>query len=71
MDLRVTLENWIDAERNMKQSGIQDAIYDDKGFLQTVITRNGVTYEFSPDVLTKLVDSGLVEVKIGRRVRRP
>ena len=65
------LENWMDAERNIRQSGIQDAMYDDKGFLRTVITNKGVTYEFSPEILSKLVDSGLVEVKIGRSGEGP
>ena len=66
--MRITVENWKDAQHDIKQSGIQDAIYDDKGILQTVITKKGVTYELSLDVLTKLHDSGLLEVKIGRKI---
>ena len=65
--MRITVENWKDAEHDIKQSGIQDAIYDDKGILQTVITKKGVTYELSLDILKKLDDSRLVELKIGRK----
>jgi hypothetical protein len=67
MEMRVTVENWKDAERHIKQSGIRDTVYDDNGFLQTLITQDGIIYEFSTDVLTGLVASGLIEVKLGRK----
>ncbi len=66
--MRITLENWKDIKREIKQSGIQDATYDDTGYLQSVITKLSVTYEVSDDILMKLFESGLLEVKIGRRV---
>ena len=66
--MRITVENWKDVEREIKQSGIQDATYDEKGFLMAILTKRGVSYEVSPDVLLQLVESGLLEVNIGRRV---
>ena len=65
--MRVTVENWKDAERHIKQSGIRDVVYNDYGALQTLTTQDGIMYEFSTDVLTGLVASGLIEVKLGRK----
>ena len=67
MEMRITVDNWKDAERDIKQSGIHDAVYGDDGFLKTLITQDGVTYEFSIYVLARLIESGQIEMKLGRK----
>jgi hypothetical protein len=66
--MKVTLENWKEVERDLKASGIQDAIHDSDGYLRTIISKSGIRYELSPDVIKQLVDSGVVNVKLGRRI---
>ena len=66
--MKITVENWKDAERDLKESGIQEVVYDEKGFVQTIISKSGMRYELSPDIMKQLVKSGAVEVKLGRRV---
>ena len=65
--MKITLENWKEVERDLRESGIQDATYDERGFIQTVMTKRGIRYEFSPNVIKQLVKSGAMEVKLGRR----
>jgi hypothetical protein len=67
--MKIILENWKDAERDLKQAGIQDVVYDKDGVLQTIISKGGKRYEFSPATIKQLMESGLIEMKLGLRVR--
>ena len=66
--MRITLESWKDAERDLREFGIRDAVYDENGFVQTITSNSGMNYELSPDIIKQLVASGTMEVKLGRRV---
>ncbi len=66
--MKVTTENWKDVWRDMKESGVVNATHDENGALQTVTTKKGSQYEFSPEVIKQLIESGAMEVKLGRKV---
>lgn len=68
--MNVTAGNWKKVERHLKKAGIQNAIYDYSGFLQTIICKSGVKYEFSPETLKELLSSGAVEVRLGKQAIR-
>ena len=68
-NMKVTLENWKDAERDLKQTGIQDVVYDQNSNLQIITSKSGMRYELSSDIITQLVKSGLLAIKLGLRVR--
>jgi hypothetical protein len=68
MRMKITRENWKDAERDLRESGIQDAIYDESGFVQTITTTRGLKYEFSPDIIRQLMESGEMQIRLGRSV---
>lgn len=69
--MKITLENWKEVEHDLKESGIQNVTYDENGYIQTVTTKRGMAYEFSPDIIKELVASGAMEVKLGRRIHNP
>ncbi len=69
--MKITLENWKEVEQDLKASGIQNATYDRNDFIQTVTTKRGIVYEFSPDIIKQLIASGAMEVKLGRRIHDP
>ena len=64
--MRVTTENWKQVERDLKESGVKAVDYDEQGFVQTVTSGRGVSYELSPDIVKQLVESGVVAVELGR-----
>lgn len=66
--MNITVENWDDLEREIKESGIQEAIYDEKGYLKTIVSKSGKRYDLPIDVIAQLVDSGAVKFKLGRKV---
>jgi len=61
--MNITLENWGTIEREIKDAGVQETIYDDKGYLKTIVTKSGKRYDLPLDLLTQLVDSGAVKFK--------
>jgi len=61
--MNITLENWGTIEREIKEAGIQETIYDDKGYLKTIVTKSGTRYDLPIDLLTQVVDSGAVKFK--------
>ena len=63
--MKITAENWKDAEGDLKESGIQDVIYDKHGYVQTIISKSGMRYKLSHDVIKQFVESGVL--KLGRR----
>ena len=68
--MKVTAENWKEVWRDTKGSGVLNATHADDGTLQTVTTKKGNLYEFSPDVIKQLIESGAMEVTLGRKVDR-
>lgn len=68
--MRVTADNWKEVWRDMKESGVLNASHAKDGTLQTVTTKNGNRYEFSPRVIKQLIASGAMQVKLGRKVER-
>ena len=67
--MEITIENWKDAERDLKEAGVEDAVYDENGFVQTIISKSGMRYELSAAIVRQLLESGLVEIKPGLRVK--
>ena len=68
--MKVTTDNWKEVWRDMKESGVLNANHAEDGTLQTVTTKKGNLYEFSPEVIKQLIESGAMEVKLGRKVDR-
>lgn len=66
--MKVSIDIWKDVERDLKESGIVDADYDPDGFVRTITSKSGITYELNPEILTALVESGRVEAAIGKRL---
>ena len=66
--MKITVENWKSVERIIRDSGIQDAMYDAEGILRTVVTKKGERFEFTFDVVEELRKAGLIEVRLGRPV---
>ena len=65
--MTITPENWKDMEREIKASGIEETIYDEKGYLKTIVAKNGKRYDLPIDTICRLVDSGAVKFQPGRR----
>ncbi len=65
--MKVTTDNWKEMWRDMKEAGLLETIHDDNGRLQTVITKKGTRYEFSPEVIKVLIESGEIHVRLGRK----
>ncbi|MGA9118530.1 MAG: hypothetical protein WB699_04125 [Bacteroidota bacterium] len=65
--MNITVENWKDIEREIKESGVQETIYDERGYLKTIISKNGTRYDLPVEVIAQLVDSGAVKFTLGRR----
>ncbi len=69
--MNITPENWSTVEREIKEEGIEETIYDEKGFLKTIVSKNGTRYELPVEVLSQLVNSGAVKFKVdARSIRR-
>ena len=66
--MKITSDNWKDAERAIREIGVQDTIYDPEGVIQTIILKTGKRYELTMDVIQQLMKSGLIDFKVGRRV---
>lgn len=66
--LKVTVENWKDIERKIRKAGIENAIYDSAGVLQTIVLKSGDRYEFTMEVIKQLQNAGLIVAKRGIRV---
>ena len=65
--MTITPENWKEIEREIKESGIEETIYDEKGYLKTIVAKNGKRYDLPIDTICQLVDSGAVKFQPGRR----
>ena len=65
--MEVTVDNWKSVERDLKEFGVQDVVYDEEGIPKTIVSTSGTSYELSHDTIKNLIKSGLVEVKLGRR----
>jgi hypothetical protein len=68
--MKVTTENWKNVIRDMNESGVLNLLHYKNGGLKTVITKNGIRYEFSQKVIRQLIESSAMAVKIGRKVER-
>ena len=68
--MKVTADNWKEVWSDMRESGVLNTTHAEDGSLQTVTTKKGNLYEFSPEVIKQLIESGAMEVKLGRRVDR-
>ncbi len=66
--MKVSVENWKDVERKIREVGIEEAIYDSNNVLQTTVLKNGERYEFTMELFKELQSKGLITVKLGRRV---
>jgi len=66
--LKVTVENWKDVEKKIRETGIEESIHDSAGVVRTVVLKNGERYEFTMEVWKQLQTAGLITVKLGRRI---
>ena len=66
--MKITVDNWMEVERAVREGGVQETVYDSDGLLTTIILKGGERYELTPEVLQQLMKLGLVDVKLGRRV---
>jgi len=66
--MNVSVENWKDAERNIREVGVKEAIYDSGDVLQIIVLKNGDRYEFTMEICKQLQSQGLITAKLGRRV---
>ncbi len=66
--MKVSVENWKDVERKIREAGIEEAIYDSDGVARTIVLKNGERYEFTMELFKQLESKGLITVKIGKRV---
>jgi hypothetical protein len=66
--MKVSVENWKDVERKIREAGIKEAIYDSSEVLQTVVLKNGERYEFTMELFKQLQSQGLITLKLGRRI---
>lgn len=68
--MKVTAENWKEACKDMKKTGVLDATYGENGGLQTVTTNKGNRYEFSQEVIKRLIESGAMELRLGKKIAK-
>ncbi len=66
--MKVSVENWKDVERKIREVGIEEAKYDSNDVLQTTVLKNGEQYEFTMELFKELQSKGLITVKLGRRI---
>ena len=66
--MKLSVANWKDVERKLREVGIKEAIYDSSDVLQTVVLKNGERYEFTMESIKQLQSQGLITVKLGRRI---
>jgi hypothetical protein len=66
--MKVSVENWKDVERKIREAGIEEAIYDSNGVTQTIVLKNGERYDFTMELFKQLQSKGLIAVKLGRRI---
>jgi hypothetical protein len=66
--MKVSVENWKDVERKIREAGIEEAIYDSNGVTQTIVLKNGERYDFTMELFKQLQSEGLIAVKLGRRI---
>jgi hypothetical protein len=69
--MNITPDNWNDIEQEIRASGIQEAIYDKKGYLKTIVCKDGKRYEMPVEIVAQLVDSGAVKFRLGRKCQEP
>ena len=62
--MNITQENWRSIEQEIKDAGIQETIYDEKGFLKTIVSKRGTRYDMPVDLLAQLVNSGAVKFTV-------
>ena len=66
--MKITVDNWKNAEQAIRTVGVKDTIYEPYGVITTIILKSGDRYELTRDVLQHLMNLGLIDVKLGRRV---
>ena len=66
--MKVSVANWKDVDRKIREVGIKEAIYDSSDVLQTIVLENGERYEFTMEVFKQLQSQGLITVTLGRRI---
>ena len=66
--MKVSVANWKDVDRKIREVGIKEAIYDSSDVLQTIVLQNGERYEFTMEVVKQLQSQGLITVTLGRRI---
>ncbi len=69
--MNITPENWSSIEKEIRDAGIQETIYDEKGFLKTIVSKRGTRYDLPVDILAQLVNSGAVKFTLGRKGNTP
>ncbi len=63
--MNITMENWSTIEQELRKSGIEEAIYDEKGYLKTIVSKDGTRYDLPIDLIAQVVDSGAVKFRLG------
>jgi hypothetical protein len=66
--MKVSVENWKDVERKIREVGIEESKYDSNDVLQTTVLKNGERYEFIMELFKELQSKGLITFKLGRRI---
>ena len=66
--MKITVDNWKEVERAVREGGLQETVYDSDGLLTTIILKGGEQYELTLDVVQQLMELGLIDVKLGRRI---
>ena len=64
--MKITLENLPYVQKKAREVGIENAEYNSKGELQTVVTKDGERFEFSAEAFEQFKNSGLL--KLGRGI---
>ncbi|MFA6541518.1 MAG: hypothetical protein WCT99_07940 [Bacteroidota bacterium] len=67
--MRVTVENWTEIERKILVVGIKDSVYNSNNELTTIFTNDGESYDVSKELFLQLQKKGMIELKIGKRVK--
>ena len=68
--MKVTLENWKEVDRAIREIGIKEGIYDARDELKTIITKDGEHYEVSKELFLQLQKTGMIEIRRGVRANQ-
>ncbi len=65
--MKMTLNNWTYIQQKIREVGIEKIEYNSEEKLQSIITKGGERFEFSPEAFEQFKVAGLL--KLGTRAR--